>query len=50
MENSKTPIDIKTLIQTSTIEIYDKNTLYNSKIHANIIEILTYRLFLNLIH
>ncbi len=27
MENSKTPIDIKTLIQTSTIEIYDKNKL-----------------------
>jgi len=27
MEISKTPVDIKTLIQTSTIEIYDKNKL-----------------------
>lgn len=27
MGNSKTPVDIKTLIQTSTIEIYDKNKL-----------------------
>jgi len=27
MENSKTPVDIKTLIQTSTIDIYDKNKL-----------------------
>jgi hypothetical protein len=27
MENSKTPIDMKTLIQTSSIEIYDKNKL-----------------------
>ena len=29
MEISKTPVDIKTLIQTSTIQIYDKNKLIN---------------------
>jgi hypothetical protein len=33
MENSKTPIDIKTLIQTSTIEIYDKNKLIDKLQH-----------------
>ena len=29
MELAKTPVDIKTLIQTSNIEIYDKNKLIN---------------------
>jgi hypothetical protein len=33
MENSKTPVDIKTLIQTSTIDIYDKNELINKLKH-----------------
>ena len=29
MEEYKTPVDIKTLIHTSSIEIYDKNRLIN---------------------
>ena len=29
MEQIKTPVDIKTLVQTSTIHIYDKNKLIN---------------------
>ena len=37
MDISKTPVDIKTLIQTSTIEIYDKNKLID-KLEKNFSE------------
>mgnify|MGYP000701425232 CR=1 FL=1 len=49
MEEYRTPVDIKTLIHTSSIEIYDKNRLieYNNKIineniYYNLLKLIYY--------